>query len=77
VLSWQINGSFQYDPDPEHASEIEVLFADLGGGQTKVDVEHRNFERHGADGQRVHDGVSGEGGWRGIIEGYAKVAEAA
>jgi uncharacterized protein YndB with AHSA1/START domain len=77
VLSWQIDGSFQYDPDPGHASEIEVLFADLGGGQTRVDVEHRNFDRHGADGQRVHDGVSGAGGWPGIMDGYAKIAEAA
>lgn len=77
VLSWQIDGSFQYDPDPARASEIEVTFVDLGGGQTRVDVEHRAFERHGADGQRVHDGVSGAGGWPGIMDGYAKVAEAA
>jgi uncharacterized protein YndB with AHSA1/START domain len=77
VLSWQINGSFQYDPDPDRASEIEVTFVELGGGQTRVDVEHRAFERHGTDGQRVHDGVSGPGGWPGIMDGYAKVAEAA
>jgi uncharacterized protein YndB with AHSA1/START domain len=77
VLSWQINGSFEYDPDPTHASEIEVLFADLGSGQTRVDFEHRAFERHGADGQRVHDGVTGAGGWPRIVDDYAKVAEAA
>ena len=77
VLSWQINGSFEYDADPAHASEIEVTFADLGGGQTRVDLEHRAFDRHGAQAQRVHDGVGGPGGWPGIMDGYAKVAEAA
>ncbi len=77
LLTWQIDGSFQYDPDPAHASEIEVTFTDLGGGQTLVDLEHRAFERHGADAQRVRDGVSGPGGWPGIMDGYAKVAEAA
>jgi uncharacterized protein YndB with AHSA1/START domain len=77
LVSWQINGSFEYDPDPAHASEIEVRFTDLGVGQTRVDLEHRAFERHGADGQRVHDGVGGTGGWSGIMDGYAKIAEAA
>jgi uncharacterized protein YndB with AHSA1/START domain len=77
LLSWQINGSFEHDPDPAHASEIEVRFTDLGAGQTRVELEHRAFERHGGDGQRVHDGVSGDGGWSGILDGYAKTAEAA
>ena len=26
VVTWQINGQWQYDPDPAHASEIEVRF---------------------------------------------------
>jgi uncharacterized protein YndB with AHSA1/START domain len=77
LLSWQINGAFEHDPDPANASEIEVRFTDLGGDQTRVDVEHRAFERHGPDGQRVHDGVGGPGGWSGIMDGYAKIAEAA
>ena len=25
VFTWQINGSWQFDPDPERASEIECL----------------------------------------------------
>jgi uncharacterized protein YndB with AHSA1/START domain len=30
VLTWQINGHWQYDPDPEHASEIEGASAPTG-----------------------------------------------
>jgi uncharacterized protein YndB with AHSA1/START domain len=77
LISWQINGSFEHDPDPARASEIEVTFTDLGGAQTRVDVEHRAFDRHGPDGQRVRDGVGGAGGWPAILDGYAKTAEAA
>jgi uncharacterized protein YndB with AHSA1/START domain len=34
VVTWQINGHWQYDPDPERASEIEVRFAADGPDQT-------------------------------------------
>src|SRR5712671_1925622 len=34
VVTWQINGQWQYDPDPAHASEIEVRFTPDGSGQT-------------------------------------------
>src|SRR5713226_9297284 len=26
LVTWQVNGSWQYDPDPLHASEIEARF---------------------------------------------------
>jgi uncharacterized protein YndB with AHSA1/START domain len=77
VLSWQINGAWQYDPDPAHGSEVEVLFTDLGDGRTRVDLEHRAFERHGETGEAVQTGVSGDQGWAWIIERYGKEAEAA
>ena len=32
---WQINGHWQYDPDPAHASEIEVRFSADGPEQTR------------------------------------------
>src|ERR1044072_5673616 len=45
VVTWQINGQAQYDPDPAHASEIEVRFAADGPQQTVVALEHRYLER--------------------------------
>jgi uncharacterized protein YndB with AHSA1/START domain len=77
LLSWQINGTWQYDPDLGHASEVEVLFTDLGGGRTRVDLEHRAFERHGETGGAVRDAVSGEGGWPMIMERLSKAIESA
>ena len=62
VFTWQINGSWQFDPDPTHASEIEVRFHADGPTQTTVEVEHRYFEPL-VDGQAVHGAIHGCGGW--------------
>jgi uncharacterized protein YndB with AHSA1/START domain len=45
VVTWQINGQWQYDPDPAHASEIEVRFTADGPDQTTVNLEHRHLDR--------------------------------
>jgi uncharacterized protein YndB with AHSA1/START domain len=71
VLSWQINGAWQFDPDPDHASEIEVRFTSDGAQQTTVKLEHRHLDRL-VDGQALHDGIRGGGGWTAILDLYAK-----
>ncbi|WP_240771870.1 metalloregulator ArsR/SmtB family transcription factor [Nocardia sp. CS682] len=70
VLTWQINGMFAFDADPDHASEIEIRFAPEGPDQTKVDVEHRNIERL-VQGQGVYDGINQGGGWQANLDAYA------
>jgi uncharacterized protein YndB with AHSA1/START domain len=80
VVSWQItaNGDdWVYDPDPSRASEFEVTFVPQPDGGTRVELEHRHIERHGEGAAGIHAGVSGPGGWPGILENYAKVAAAA
>ena len=75
VLTWQINGRWQFDPDPEHASEIEVRFRADGREQTIVDLEHRLIDRL-SDGQAVRATISeGGGGWGAILRLYAKTAQ--
>jgi uncharacterized protein YndB with AHSA1/START domain len=76
VVSWQIDGSWQHDPDPAHASEVEVRFIEEAGG-TRVDLEHRNIDRHGADAGALRTAFNAPAGWPGILEGYAKAAAAA
>jgi uncharacterized protein YndB with AHSA1/START domain len=80
VVSWQINANDETwlpDPDPAHASEFEVTFTGQPDGQTRVEFEHRHFERHGAGGAGIHAGVSSSGGWATILDNYAKAAAAA
>jgi len=62
---------------PKAVGEFEVTFTGLPDGQTRVELEHRNFERHGAGGAGIQAGVSSPGGWATILEGYAKIAAAA
>ncbi len=73
VVTWQINGRWQYDPDPEHASEIEVRFVADGPEQTTVELDHRLLDRL-VDGQALHYGIRGGGGWSAILERFAKAA---
>jgi uncharacterized protein YndB with AHSA1/START domain len=70
LLSWHLNGEWAYDPDPAHASEVEVTFTPAGGG-TRVVLVHRGFERTGATGDALRRGVSAEGGWGGLLGLYA------
>ncbi len=74
VLAWHLDGSWQYDPDPAHASEVEIRFIAEDVGRTRVELEHRGFERHGGGASAVHGGVSQ--GWSYCLELYAKYAVA-
>jgi uncharacterized protein YndB with AHSA1/START domain len=74
TLAWHLNERFQYDPDPAHASEVEVRFIAEDPTHTRVELEHRGFERHGAGAQGVHDGV--DQGWSYCLELFAKQAAA-
>ena len=76
TLAWHLDGSFQYDPDPEHASEVEVRFIVEGPTQTRVEVEHRGFERHGAGADAVRGSVDSPRGWTYCLELFAKKAAA-
>jgi uncharacterized protein YndB with AHSA1/START domain len=71
MLSWHLNGEWAYDPDPAHASEFEVSFTPVGDG-TRVELVHRGFERAGDTGAALRDGVSGEGGWGGLLKRFAE-----
>jgi uncharacterized protein YndB with AHSA1/START domain len=71
VVTWQINGQWQYDPDPAHASEVEVRFNALGPEQTVVELEHRFIDRL-VDNVAARAALSDTSGWTGILERYAK-----
>jgi uncharacterized protein YndB with AHSA1/START domain len=74
VLGWQLQADYSYDPDPARGSEIEVRFTVAGEGSTRVDLEHRHFERHGHGADEVRRSVGSENGWAGLLAGYAAAA---
>jgi uncharacterized protein YndB with AHSA1/START domain len=69
VLSWYTGGTWQNAPDPARASTVEVRFIPESATRTRVELEHRDFERHGENWEKLREGVSG--GWQKIIELYA------
>ncbi|MFR0354444.1 SRPBCC family protein [Streptomyces sediminimaris] len=76
VLAWHLNGEWRYDPDPAHASEVEVRFVADGEGRTRVELEHRHFERHGAGAPSVRGAVESPQGWGHCLAAYAARFEA-
>jgi uncharacterized protein YndB with AHSA1/START domain len=73
LLSWSINGRFQYDPSVN--TEVEVKFIAEGANQTRVELEHRHFERAGETAEALRTGV--DSGWPGILQLYADLVHAA
>ena len=71
VLAWQITPNWQHEPDLAKASEVEVRFTQEAGGLTRVDLEHRHFERHGEGGAGMRMSVDSPNGWGGLLQLYA------
>jgi uncharacterized protein YndB with AHSA1/START domain len=74
VMAWQLTPEWTYDPDLSKASEVEVLFIEEGPTTTRVELEHRGFDRTGEAGAQVREAVSGEGGWGSLLQLYSAAA---
>lgn len=74
VLSWNISPQWQIETDLAKTSEWEVHFIAETSQRTRVEIEHRNLERHGEGWEGVRDGVGGDQGWPLYLHRYAAVA---
>lgn len=68
VLEWQVNPAWEHEPDIACASEVELRFTPEDGGYTRVDLEHRHFERHREGFEAVQTAVSDPDGWTQSLE---------
>src|SRR5713101_3694228 len=75
VLSWDISPTWQIETDPTKTSEWEVRFSAETSERTRVDIEHRNLDRHGDGWEGVREGVAGDQGWPLYIRRYATLFE--
>jgi uncharacterized protein YndB with AHSA1/START domain len=75
MISWDINPQWQIETDPERASEVEVRFVSESPGRTRVELEHRNLERHGGGADAIRTAVSGPGGWPSLLELFQAAVE--
>lgn len=72
AMSWHIQSDWRYDPDESKASELEVRFIAESPVSTRVELEHRNLERHGDGAAQMRESVNG--GWVVVVEQYMKFA---
>ncbi len=71
VISWDINLQWKRESDPQKTSEVEVRFISEGPERTRVELEHRNLDRHGEGWEQMRDAVGSPGGWRAGVQLYA------
>jgi uncharacterized protein YndB with AHSA1/START domain len=75
VFSWDISPRWQLETNRDLTSEVEVRFLAETPGRTRVELEHRNLDRHGAGWEAVRDGVDNEAGWPLYLQRYAGLFE--
>jgi uncharacterized protein YndB with AHSA1/START domain len=75
VVGWEISATWQPDARVAFSSEVEVRFIEESPKATRVEVEHRDFERMGvAEGEIMRGQV--DGGWPGLLALFAADAAA-
>ena len=73
VFSWDISPQWQIESEHDKSSEVEVRFISETTDRTRVQLEHRNLDRHGDGWESERDGVGGEGGWPLYLSRFAEL----
>lgn len=76
VFSWDISPQWQIEADPEKTSEVEVRFIAEGTGRTRVELEHRNLDRHLDGWQALREAVDSGDGWQLYLHRFAELMAA-
>jgi uncharacterized protein YndB with AHSA1/START domain len=76
VISWDISPHWQIETDLERTSEVEVRFTAETSERTRVELEHRNLDRHGDGWEGLREGVDSGDGWPLYLRRFAEVVAA-
>jgi len=71
VFSWDIGPQWQLETEPENTSEVEVRFIAETPQRTRIELEHRNIDRHGPGWEALRDGIADDAGWPLYLTRYA------
>jgi uncharacterized protein YndB with AHSA1/START domain len=75
LVTWEVNAAWKPDARVTFASEIDVRFVPEAEGGTRVELEHRNFERMGAAaGETMRNAV--DNGWPALLQLFAAAVSA-
>ncbi len=73
VFSWDISPTWVLETDLEKTSEVEVRFIVETPHRTRVELEHRNLDRHGEGWEGTREGVNSPDGWPLYLQRYAEL----
>jgi uncharacterized protein YndB with AHSA1/START domain len=76
VFSWDISPRWQLEPEPDNTSEVEVRFVAESPQRTRVELEHRDIDRHGPGWESLSDGIASGDGWPLYLDRYAALLHA-
>ena len=71
VISWDISPHWQIETERDRTSEVEVCFIPETPGTTRVQLKHRNLDRHGDGWEGLREGVGGDQGWPLYLQRFA------
>jgi uncharacterized protein YndB with AHSA1/START domain len=72
VISWDLSPQWQVETDPDKTSEVEVRFVSEAPDRTRVELEHRNLDRHGDGWDGLRDQIGADSGWPGAMRRFAE-----
>jgi uncharacterized protein YndB with AHSA1/START domain len=76
AFSWDISPRWEIETDHERTSEVDVRFIAESPNRTRVELEHRNIDRHGDGWESLRDGIDGADGWPLYLRRYVDVLAA-
>jgi uncharacterized protein YndB with AHSA1/START domain len=76
VFSWDIGPTWQLETEFDNTSEVEIRFIAETQERTRVELEHRNLDRHGTGWEAISDGVGHDDGWPLYLDRYAALLAA-
>jgi len=76
ITAWEPPGRLGYlwhlRADRVDATEVEIRFVSVDDARTRIEIEHRGWERLGAAGEERRD--RNRGGWAGLLPHYVEAA---
>jgi uncharacterized protein YndB with AHSA1/START domain len=76
VFSWDISPQWQIETDLDKTSEVEVRFVPETPERTRVELEHRNLDRHLEGWEGLREGIGGDQGWPLYLQRFADLLPA-
>ena len=75
VFSWDIDPQWRIETDRNRTSEVQVRFFSETPHRTRVELEHRNLDRHGEGWEALRQGLGSEGGWPLYLARFVALAK--